>query len=176
MMIALPSLLALGASAAAAATDMRTGHIPNALTLPMIGAGPVVCAIEAHRRGASPLHAAGISVLGILVCAAVPYLLFRLGGMFGGDVKLLAGLGALLGPMVGLEAELDAFVAAALFALGRMAFRGQLFAVLGRSARLAMRVVSKETEPVPDELMTVMRFGPAAFVGTLLAVLSGASP
>ena len=46
-----------------------------------------------------------------------------------GDV---VGLGAVLGPMVGLEAELNAFVAAALFALGRMAFKGQLFAVLAQ--------------------------------------------
>jgi Flp pilus assembly protein protease CpaA len=175
-MIAIPALLALGASAAAAATDLRTGHIPNAITLPMIGAGPFVVAFEAHRRGASPLHALGVSVLGIALCGAVPYLLFRLGGMFGGDVKLLAGLGALLGPLVGIEAELDAFVAAALFALGRMAFRGQLFAVLGRSARLALRAVHKQADPVPDELMTVMRFGPAAFVGVAIAVVSGLNP
>jgi len=175
-MIALPALLALGASAAAAATDLRTGYIPNAITLPMIGLGPLVVAFEAHRRGASPLHALGVSLLGIALCGAVPYLLFRLGGMFGGDVKLLAGVGALLGPLVGLEAELDAFVAAALFALGHMAFRGQLFAVLGRSARLALRAVHKQADPVPDELMTVMRFGPAAFVGVVLAVVSGLNP
>jgi prepilin peptidase CpaA len=175
-MIALPPALALGASAAAAITDLRTGHIPNALTLPLLVLGPAAAAFEAHGRGASPVHAVGLAALGVLVCGAVPYLLFRLGGMFGGDVKLLAGLGAVLGPMVGLEAELDAFVAAALFALGRMAFKGQLFAVLGRSARLAMRAVSKEQEPVPEELMTVMRFGPAAFVGVIVAVFFGGAP
>jgi prepilin peptidase CpaA len=175
-MIALSSALALGASAAAAITDLRTGHIPNGLTLPLLVIGPAVAAFEAHGRGASPLHAVLLSALGVVVCGAVPYLLFRLGGMFGGDVKLLAGLGAVLGPMVGLEAELDAFVAAALFALGRMAFKGQFFAVLGRSAKLAMRAVVKETEPVPEELMTVMRFGPAALVGVVLAVFAGGPP
>lgn len=175
-MIGVPALLALGASAAAAITDLRTGHIPNALTLPLLALGPAVAAFEAHARGGSIGPAVLASLLGVLVCGAVPYLLFRLGGMFGGDVKLLAGLGAVLGPMVGLEAELDAFVAAALFALGRMAFRGQLVAVLGRSARLAMRAVYKESERVPEELMTVMRFGPAAFVGVAVAVLSGGPP
>jgi prepilin peptidase CpaA len=175
-MIAVSALLALGASAAAAITDLRSGHIPNGLTLPLFAIGPAVALAEAHQRGAALAPAALASLLGVLVCGAVPYLLFRLGGMFGGDVKLLAGLGAVLGPMVGLEAELDAFVAAALFALGRMAFRGQLFAVLGRSARLAMRAVSKEAEPVPEELMTVMRFGPAAFVGVVLAVFAGGPP
>lgn len=175
-MIAASALLALGASAAAAISDLRTGHIPNGLTLPLFALGPGVAAYEAHARGAPLAPAALASLLGVVVCGAVPYLLFRLGGMFGGDVKLLAGLGAVLGPMLGLEAELDAFVAAALFALGRMAFRGQLFAVLGRSARLAMRAVSKESEPVPEELMTVMRFGPAAFVGVVVAVISGGPP
>jgi prepilin peptidase CpaA len=175
-MIAASALLALGASAAAAISDLRTGHIPNGLTLPLLALGPGVAAYEAHARGAALAPAALASLLGVVVCGAVPYLLFRLGGMFGGDVKLLAGLGALLGPVLGLEAELDAFVAAALFALGRMAFRGQLFAVLGRSARLAMRAVSKESEPVPEELMTVMRFGPAAFVGVVVAVFSGGPP
>ncbi len=175
-MIALSSAVALGASAAAAITDLRTGHIPNGLTLPLLALGPAVAAFEAHRRGASPVHAVVLAGLGVVVCGAVPYLLFRLGGMFGGDVKLLVGLGAVLGPMVGLEAELNAFVAAALFALGRMAFKGQLFAVLGRSARLAMRAVAKEAEPVPEELMTVMRFGPAAFVGVVVAVVAGGPP
>lgn len=175
-MIALSSALAIGASAAAAIIDLRTGHIPNALTLPLLAIGPAVAAFEAHGRGASPMHAVLLAGLGVVVCGAVPYLLFRLGGMFGGDVKLLAGLGAVLGPMVGLEAELDSFVAAALFALGRMAFKGQLLAVLGRSARLAMRSVVKQVEPVPEELMTVMRFGPAAFVGVAVAVLFGGAP
>jgi prepilin peptidase CpaA len=175
-MIAATSLLALGASAAAAITDLRTGHIPNGLTLPLFALGPAAAMFEAQRRGA-PLGPAALACLaGVAVCGAVPYLLFRLGGMFGGDVKLLAGLGAVLGPMLGLEAQLDAFVAAALFALGRMAFHGQLFAVLGRSARLAMRAVSKESEPVPEELMTVMRFGPAAFVGVVVAVVAGGPP
>jgi prepilin signal peptidase PulO-like enzyme (type II secretory pathway) len=175
-MIALSSALAIGASAAAAITDLRTGHIPNVLTLPLLALGPAVAAFEAHGRGSSLSHAVFVAGLGVVVCGAVPYLLFRLGGMFGGDVKLLAGLGAVLGPMVGLEAELDAFVTAALFALGRMAFKGQLFAVLGRSAKLALRSVVKQVEPVPEELMTVMRFGPAAFVGVVVAALVEGAP
>ena len=175
-MFPVPSLLALGASAAAATTDLRTGHIPNALTLPLFVAGPAAAAFEAHRAGAPISLALASSALGVAVCGAVPYLLFRFGGMFGGDVKLLAGLGAVLGPMAGLEAELDSFVAAAIFAIGRMAFRGQLLAVLGRSARLAMRAVYKDVAPVPEELMTVMRFGPAVFVGVVVAVALGGPP
>jgi len=175
-MIAVTSLLALGASAAAAITDLRTGHIPNGLTLPLFALGPAAAAFEAQRRGAPIGPATLACLLGVVVCAAVPYLLFRLGGMFGGDVKLLAGLGAVLGPMVALEAQLNAFVAAAIFALGRMAFHGQLLAVLGRSARLAMRAVSKESEPVPEEFMTTMRFGPAAFVGVVVALAAGGPP
>ncbi len=175
-MLSLPPLLALGASAAAAGTDLKTGHIPNWLTLPLLLVGPAIAAFEAQKRGASALQAAGVSLLGVLICSAVPYLLFRAGGMCGGDVKLLAAVGALLGPVDGLEAELYSFVAAAIFALGRMAFHGQLLAVLGRSARLAMRAVRTDVPEVPQELMTSMRFGPAVFAGVGVVVVLGGGP
>jgi Flp pilus assembly protein protease CpaA len=48
-----------------------------------------------------------------VACGAVPLLLFRLKAIGGGDVKLLATVGAQLGPLLGLELSFAAFVVAA---------------------------------------------------------------
>lgn len=51
-------------------------------------------------------------VLGALACSAIPYLFHRVGKLGLGDVKLFLALGAILGPLVGFEVELYAFVLA----------------------------------------------------------------
>ena len=56
--------------------------------------------------------------------------------MGGGDVKLLAMVGAFVGPTIGIEIELYAFVLTALFAGARLAYQGQLLKVLANSALL----------------------------------------
>src|SRR5688572_13604449 len=110
-------------AAVAAAFDWRTGNIPNWLTL-----GPLCAAPVAHAgyhlaigRSAEALHAAGFSVLGAAVCGVVPWLFFRQGAIGGGDVKLLAALGAICRPMLGLELQFYAYIAAAVFAPARLA-------------------------------------------------------
>ena len=91
MDILVPSLM-IAVAATAAATDARSGLIPNWITLP-----PLLAALVLHfvTQGAGGL---ALSLAGALVCGLVPYLLFRQGTMGGGDVKLLAALGALGGP------------------------------------------------------------------------------
>lgn len=89
---AIPSLVALALAAAAAFTDWRTGLIPNRLTVPPLALAPVIY----FFLGGVP--AAVASVLGAVLCGAVPYVLFRRDAIGGGDVKLLAALGAFLGP------------------------------------------------------------------------------
>lgn len=71
----------MSATLLAALADARTGRIPDALTLPALAFGLVV---------GSPGGAA--------VCALPALWLFARGKLGGGDVKLLAALGALLGP------------------------------------------------------------------------------
>ena len=71
--------------------------------------------------------------------------------------------------MIGIEAELYAFIAASAFALGRMAYDGKLFATLGTSLRLVTNpmVAKDKRQELAPELLTEMRFGPAIFVGML---------
>jgi prepilin peptidase CpaA len=168
MFFTLSPLLALIASLIAAAWDARTGRIPNLLTLPLIALALVVAA-------ASGASAAALSLTGLLVCALVPALLYRISrgrGIGGGDVKLFAALGALLGPMKGLEVEFGAFVVLACFALVRLAYAGQLFRVLGNSALLLIGpMLPRRLRRAPlREALTEVRMGPAIAVACVSAL------
>jgi prepilin peptidase CpaA len=153
----------------AAFTDLRTGHIPNWLTLGALAIAPFAHFAVAFMFGTPDraIEAAGYSLLGACVVGLVPVLLYRLGGIYGGDVKLLAALGAICGTRIGVEAELFAFIAAAAFALGRLAYEGKLLRTLGNSLRLVANPVlpKDKRQDVTPEMMTEMRFGPAIFVG-----------
>ena len=92
-----PELLALAVCAGAGFTDALSGHIPNWLTLPPLAAAPTVYLVTLGPR------AAAFSLLAAIVCALVPYLMFRKGAAGGGDVKLLAAVGALAGASFGIE-------------------------------------------------------------------------
>jgi prepilin peptidase CpaA len=160
-------LFALLVAATATVTDWRTGHIPNWLTFPPMLAAPIVHGLFSGIPGFT------LSLIGIAACGLVPYIVFKLGGMAGGDVKLLAALGAVLGPFVGIEAEFIAFIVAAIFALGRLAWEGKLLRTLGNTGRLAVNpfLPRRKRREVPDEMMSSMRLGASIFVGTLIAVL-----
>lgn len=159
--------LALLVTAIAAVTDWRTGHIPNWLTLPVIAVAPLVHGMLSGVEGF--LLSAG----GIVVCGAVPYLLFRRDAMAGGDVKLFAAIGAIVGLFVGIEAQFFAIVAAALFALGRLAWEGKLLRTLANSVFLGLNPVlpAKWRREITPELMNRIRLGAPIFVGTSIAVL-----
>jgi prepilin peptidase CpaA len=162
----------------AALTDARTGHIPNAIVVAFAvcaaGIRVAIAFVVARRAGAEswPLVAdtAASMVLGLVVCAVVPYLLFRLNAMGGGDVKLLAALGLALGPMGGLQVELGAFVIASLFAGARLAYRGHLLQLLKNSALLFARpfVPPEKRSDVPADLLTSLRFAPALFAAVVV--------
>ena len=155
----------------AAWTDWRRGQIPNWLTLGALAVAPFAHLIAALATGRSgeAIEAAGFSVVGAAACGLVPVLLYRAGGIYGGDVKLLAALGAICGVMLGVELQLYSFLAAALFALGRLAYEGKLLRTLGNSlALLANPLRSREKRrDLSPEMMTEMRFGPSIFVGVL---------
>jgi len=176
-MLGVPYFLAFAALVAAIAAwfDWRTGEIPNWVSL-----GPLVVAPIAHfavyvaiGHSQVAIQAAGFSVLGAALCALVPVALFRVGAIGGGDVKLLAAIGAICRPSIGIEAEFYGILAAALIAPARLAYEGKLLRVLGNTLSLALnplRPKDKRKELTP-EMMTEMRFGPAIFVGTCAAAV-----
>ena len=95
----------------ACVTDLRSRRIPNVLTF---GAAAAGIAFHATVPGGETVTSA---VLGWLVGVAVFFVPFALGGLGGGDVKLLGALGAWLGPVGIIWAALYTGVAGGILAI-----------------------------------------------------------
>jgi len=76
----------------ATVTDLRSRRIPNLLVGPLLFAGLAVSMVV------EGWHGLGQSLLGILLAALLMGVLYFLGGMGMGDVKLCAAVGAWIGP------------------------------------------------------------------------------
>jgi prepilin peptidase CpaA len=138
---------------AAAIQDLRTREISN-WTCGLAVAGGLT--VHSFQRG---LGGFGHSILGMLIGFAVFLVFYILGGMGGGDVKLMAGFGALLGSGQILHA---AFLTALLG--GVMA----LLVVAGRALRNRKRAdgdaAGKAAESIP--------YAPAIALGAWLALVT----
>lgn len=164
----------------AAVWDLRTGTIPNYISLGALVVGLALhVAVHVVDLGSSAALAAVLAgvfdaVLGVVLCGLTPYLLFRVDAMGGGDVKLLAAVGAFAGPTMGLEVELTAFIAMALFAPARLAYEGKLLAVLGNTVVLVANpfLPKGRKRQLPSELMTPFKFGPAVFVANVVVLFA----
>jgi leader peptidase (prepilin peptidase)/N-methyltransferase len=126
--------------ATAAVIDLRVRRIPNWLTYPAI---LVAVALAAYQGMLGQALIGGLAGAGLFI---LPILLYGTKGAGGGDVKLAAFIGCVLG----LSGTLMAMLIAGLAASGVL--------LVG----LATRRVSRRT-PVP--------FGPFLALGALLAVL-----
>jgi len=139
--------VAVSASLAAAIIDVRSGRIPNGLTLPLwlTGIGAAACFGSAARVTES---------LGASVLLASPYiLLFIVGHGGAGDAKLMGALGAWLGLKYGLVV------------LASVAITGMVLAVLRVLAHSRRRVV------VTDALASLY-----VFIAELCSRCRGLSP
>ena len=74
----------------AAGTDLRSRKIPNRLTVPALGLALLIRGVMGFDPLLAGLLAAGLT---LILCLPV----FALGGLGGGDVKLLVAAGAFLG-------------------------------------------------------------------------------
>lgn len=168
-------VLAVAASAVAAIIDWRTREIPNWLSLGALAIAPALhIALGAARSGAwAGLQQGGWSVVGALACGLVPFAFWRSGAFGGGDVKMMAAVGALLLPLDGIEAELYALIACALIAPARLAWEGKLFKVLGNVLTMMLNPLrpAAKRKKIAPEAMTELRFGPAIFAGAALCAL-----
>ena len=169
-LLAAATLAALGAW-----LDWRSGEIPNWLTLGALGLAPFAHLAYATSLGLTSNEAvmeAGFSGGGAALCALVPLMLYRQNAIGGGDLKLLAALGAILQPRLGVEAEMYAFFSAALVAPARLAYQGKLFVTLKNAVVLLVNpfLPKERRKEIEPETMSWFRFGPAIFFGTALAV------
>ncbi|MFQ5678315.1 MAG: prepilin peptidase [Gemmatimonadota bacterium] len=120
--------------------DLKEGRIPNVLTL----AG-LVAALLLRLPGGGHAVATGLGGAGIALGVGLPF--FLVGGLGGGDVKLLAAVGAFLGT----SRILDGLLAAAL---------------VGAGLGVAVMVARGATRQTMANLHTILRtFGRGTFTG-----------
>jgi prepilin peptidase CpaA len=94
------ALLAGAIGIAACVDDLRRRQISNWIPASALASGLVLQTVQHGWRGT------GSAALGTLAGAGVFLIFYLLGGMGGGDVKLMAGFGALLGAKRLCEAAL----------------------------------------------------------------------
>lgn len=149
--------LALGLVLVAAVTDVRRHKIYNwntysgmfaALWLNALG-DLVARWTSADRAWLASLGWIGTwtSLFGLLLCGLLMVVCFALFKIGGGDVKLMAMLGALLGPESGLEVLLWTFVLGAAGALILLVWRVGPWGLLLRAARPLCGVQTAAGEP-----------------------------
>ena len=130
----------------ATAEDLHRRRISNCTSMAAFGLGLAAQSVLRGPRGA------GDSLLGTLVGFLVFFIFFVLGGMGGGDVKLMAGFGAVLGVRQILTAALLAAIVGGLLAM--------LYLLL-RKLRGKGRSASGEPEAIP--------YAPAISLGVWLS-------
>lgn len=110
--------LAVAVALAASGFDLRSRRIPNALTLGGALAGLIASAVAAGMGGV------WYSAAGWALATAMWLPLYALGGMGAGDVKLIAAIGAWLGPLAIFYTALYSAVAGAVMAAGIVVAHG----------------------------------------------------
>ena len=169
-----PTLVVL---AVATFTDLRTRRIPNWLVLPFLLAGVVISPWRHDWGGSSRSfgwHGLGQSCAGLGLGLLVYGILFWLGGMGSGDVKLCAAIGAWIGPEQTLWAVFFTAIAGGIVVLCwaawsgfmKVLFMGAGNLVFGRKKRGQRRdaelcLTNPLTRKVP--------YAPAIALGTLMS-------
>jgi prepilin peptidase CpaA len=158
--------IAVLATLIAAITDARSGRIPNWLTLPLLLIGPVAAAFSEGVQGVL------LSLIGICLCGLVPLILFARNAMGGGDVKLLAALGGVLGIHAGIEVQFFSFCVVAFLLLAHMAWDGRLFVTLKNVLVAGGHIFlpKRYHRPIEPTLLTQVRMGVSIFVATLCSL------
>ena len=160
-----PTLIVL---AVATFTDIRSRRIPNWLVLPFLLAGIVVSGIT------SGWHGLGQSLGGMALGALIYGVLAAMGGMGMGDVKLLAGIGAWIGPGQLMLALVITGLAGGLMALGWALIGGFTGELLKGSGDLLLGWKKRGTVTPPEMKLTnpmarKMPYAPAIAIGTLIS-------
>jgi len=160
-----PTLIVL---AVATFTDLRSRRIPNWLVLPFLLAG---VAVSGWRHG---WHGIGQSFEGIGLALLIYGVLFWMGGMGAGDVKLCAAIGAWIGPGQFFIALVITGLAGGIMALGWAAWGGFLKELLTGSSDLVFAWRKNGMHRDPDLVLSnprtrKMPYAPAIAIGTLLS-------
>jgi prepilin peptidase CpaA len=154
----------IAAATTAAIIDLRTRRVPNVLTLStaLVGLG---LAMSGMSR-VSLMASAG----GCLVGFALMLPGFLIGATGGGDVKLLAAVGTLLGPAATLRAFVATAIAGGLIAIVVALRRGGFMSMLAGTSALVLSGGSNlaELRETHDHRFA---YAPAIAIGAIVAAL-----
>lgn len=157
------TIVLIAVALTAAVTDATRGKVYNWLTYPAAVAGLVLSIVAAPP---APLE----SIVGLGLGLLLFGVLRRIGKMGAGDVKLMAAVGALKGPVFLVFASFYVIVAAGLAAIVVLAMKRRLIPTLRWATTL---MVSTFVPGVPSRQLGVeqtdMPFAPAIFLGVAYA-------
>ena len=136
-------IFALVVAATGAVQDVRTSRIPNWLTY-----GGLLAALMLRS---SVLGWPGLKagLFGLLAAGGLFYVLFLLGGMGGGDVKLIAAVGASVGINQVVPILIWAAIAGGILGVAYALFSQQLWATLLNTFELVRHHVTSGLRPHP---------------------------
>lgn len=127
MEVALIALVATGAL-----LDVKSRRIPNWLNLTLLAGGLALCATP--LRLVTPSQA----LLGAVVGLAIPMVLHLVGGLAAGDVKLLCGIGAWVGPRMIIFVMVGAALAGLVLVLAQCIYQGRLGVLFRNTGLVAL--------------------------------------
>jgi prepilin peptidase CpaA len=135
----------------AAIIDGRSLRVPNWLTFHFLIAGLVY----AFLTGGTALFLMSLAGAGVGLLTLLP--LYSIGGMGAGDVKLMAGLGAWLGPWLVLWAFAATAITGAVIAVAMVVHSGALFRHLALFHTIGMEVLTVRNPVVLSERAAVRK-------------------
>ena len=147
--------------------DIRTRRIPNVLTAAMAGVG-LGLAISG-LSGVSPAASFGGLVVGLMLMMPGHVM----GATGAGDVKLMAGVGAILGIQLVVTAFLFTAIAGGFLAVAVALRRRRLSATLAGTGRLIVAPTGLPREIRQSTPVSRFAYGPAIAIGSVVAALVG---
>ena len=152
------------ALAIAVVIDVRTRRIPNWLTGALAAAG---LGMSFAGGGLTPAQAA----LGLLAGLLLMMPAHLIGATGAGDVKLMAAVGAMVGPGMALRAFVFTALAGGVLAVVVAARRGRLSETVYGSTLLVTSPVSSRPAINATDRKNRFAYGPAIAIGTLLSLM-----
>jgi prepilin peptidase CpaA len=159
-------VLAIGLIAATV-VDLRTRRIPNVLTGAMAATGLALAAFGFAKVSV------GAALLGCVIGLVLMLPGHVLGATGAGDVKLMAAVGAIVGPGLVVTAFLFTAIAGGVLAVIVAARRRRLGATLAGTARLVSTPAEARQELKSAAPSSRFAYGPAIAAGSIVAALIG---
>ena len=152
----------------AALSDLRTRRIPNRLIVVGLAASLALQVLNGGMMGMLDWGA------GLLVGASLFMLLYAMRAMGAGDVKLMAMVGAFLGPASAFGALLTTLIAGGILAVTVTLLNGSLLRTLSNLRLMAINTLFKTIQGIAPQIDAVpdsagnLPYGVAIAVGTLV--------